>query len=244
VIQHDIETFAGLMALLAEVFGKDLHAQLVEIYFRALAEWPIERIAEAVHEAVRQLKFFPKPAELIEIIEGSPNDRAEHAWGQCWLALNRSGTYRSLLCEDDVLAETVRRLYGSWTEAGNIPRPECDPPGHQIHHRNFVSIYRGLVRQRRRWDPYLMGQTEATNLATMSTWTHGVPIEPEVTYLPKVGDPEPRLLRAISPQHPLIALIDRATQPALAAGDSQHDGPPTVDEPYIDVMKEHMGGNQ
>ena len=58
MIQHDIEAFAELMAVLAEVFGKDLNAQLVEIYFRCLAEWPIERIANAVHEAVRRLKFF------------------------------------------------------------------------------------------------------------------------------------------------------------------------------------------
>jgi hypothetical protein len=228
--ERDLEAFAGLMALLAEVFDKDLNAQRVEIYFRALATWPIEQIAAAVDEAVRRLKFFPKPAELIELLEGSPDDQAEHAWGQFWLALTRGGTYRSLYCEDDVLAEVIRRQFGTWADAWNIPRPEYDPPGHQIHRKNFVSMYRDLVRQRRRWDPYLMGQTEATNLATMSTWTHGVPIEPEVTYLPKVGDPEPRLLRAISPQHPLIALIDRATQPALAAGDSQDEKLPQINE--------------
>ena len=230
VNQHDFKALASLMALLAETFDKDFTVQRVEIYARALAEYPIEVIAAAVDDAIRRLKFFPKPAELIELIEGSPDDQAEHGWGQIWLALTRSGTYQSLLCEDDVLAETVRRLYGSWADAWNILRPEADPPGHQIHHRNFVSTYRDIARQRQPFDPYLIGRTEATNLASMSTWTHGVPIEPEVTYLPKVGDPEPRPLRAISPQHPLIALIDRATQPALAAGDSQDDGPSQMDE--------------
>jgi hypothetical protein len=244
VTERDLEAFASLMAVLVEVFDKKPTPQRVEIYARALAAYPIERIAAAVEEAVRTLKFYPKPAELIELIEGLPDDRAEHAWGQFWLALTRSGTYQSLLCEDDVLAEVVRRLYGSWTEAGNIPRPECDPPGHQIHHRNFVSTYRDLARQHRRWDPYLVGRTEAANLATLSTWTRGIPAEPLVTYLPKHGDPEPRPLRALAPEHPLIALIDRLTWPALAAGDSQDGGPPTGDEPYINVMKEQMGGNQ
>jgi hypothetical protein len=243
VIHHDIEAFAGLMAILAEVFGKDLNPQLVEIYFRALAEWPIECIAAAVDEAVRRLKFFPKPAELIELIEGSPDDQAEHAWQQFWVALTRSGTYQSLYCEDVVLAEVIRRLYGSWSDAWNIPRPEHDPPGHQIHHRNFVSAYRDLSRQRQQWEPYLMGRTEATNLATMSTWTHGVPIEPLVNYLPKNGDPEPRPLRALSPQHPLIALIDRLTQPALPAGDLYEDGPFPIDELCVPVINDTMGGN-
>jgi hypothetical protein len=111
-MQDNIEDFAGLMALLAEVFGKELNPQLVEIYFRALADFSIERIAAAVEEAVRRLRFFPKPAELIELMEGSPDDQAEHAWGQFWLALTRIGTYRSLYCEDDVLAEVIRRQFG------------------------------------------------------------------------------------------------------------------------------------
>jgi hypothetical protein len=244
VIHHDIEAFAGLMAILAELFGKDLNAQLVEIYFLALAQWPIEHIAAAVDEAVRTLKFFPKPAELIELMEGSPDDQAEHAFGQFWLAVIRCGTYRSLYCEDDVLAEVIRRQFGSWADAGNIPRPEYDPPAHQIHRKNFLSTYRDLARQRQRWDPYLVGKFEAENLATMSTWTRGLPAEPLVTYLPKVGDPEPRPLRALAPEHPLIALIDRMTQPALATGDLQDDGPSPMDEPGVHVINETMGGNQ
>jgi hypothetical protein len=218
------------MAMLVEVFDKEVTPQRVEIYFRALAAYPIDRIAAAVEEAVRTLKFFPKPAELIELIEGSPDDQAEHGWLQFWAALTRGGTYRSLYCEDGVVAETIRRLYGSWADAWNIPRPEFDPPSHQIHHKNFVATYRDLARQRQPWDPYLIGRTEATNLTTMSTWTRGIPAEPLVTYLPKHDDPEPRSLRALAPEHPLIALIDRMTQPALAAGDSQDDRPSQTDE--------------
>lgn len=241
---HDFEAFAGLMALLAETFDKDLNPQRVEIYARALAEYPIEVIAAAVDETVRRLKFFPKPAELIELIEGSPDDQAEHVWGQFWLALNRGGTYRSLFCEDVMLAETIRRLYGSWADTWNIPRPEYDPPGHQIHHRNFVSAYRDLARRPQPWEAYLTGRFEAANMATLSTWTRGLPVEPLVTYLPKDGDPEPRPLRALSPEHPLIALIDRATQPALATGDLHENEPSPVDELCADVIAESIGGDQ
>jgi hypothetical protein len=180
--------------------------------------------------------------ELIELIEESPDDCAEHAWQQFWLALTRSGTYRSLYCEDAILAETIRRSYGSWADAWNIPRPEHDPPGYQIHHKNFVSTYRDLARHRQRWDPYLIGQTEATNLATMSTWARGVSLEPVVMYLPTDGNPEPRPLRAMGPHHPLVALIDRASQPALAAGDTHDHAQSPEEEPSTRVTNGDVGG--
>jgi hypothetical protein len=149
-----------------------------------------------------------------------------------------------LYSEDVVLAETIRRLYGSWNDTWSIPRPEHDPPGHQVHHRNFVSAYRDLARRPQAWDPYLTGRFEAANLATVSTWTHGVPLEPQVIYRSKDGDPEARPLRAISPQHPLIALIDRMTQPALSAGDLHDDGPSPVDGLCADVIAEQVAGNE
>jgi hypothetical protein len=106
-----------------------------------------------------------------------------------------------------------------------------------------VSTYRDLARQRKRGDPYLVGKFEAENLATMASWTHGLPAEPLVTYLPKHGDPEPRPLRALFPQHPLVALIDRLTQAALVAGDSQRDGPSPMDASLVHVIDETRGGN-
>lgn len=51
VTEHDFQAFGGLMAVLEEVFDKDFTLQRVEIYFRALAAWPIERIKDAVDAA-------------------------------------------------------------------------------------------------------------------------------------------------------------------------------------------------
>jgi hypothetical protein len=107
-----------------------------------------------------------------------------------------------------------------------------------------VATYRDLARQRQRWDPYLVGKIEAENLATMASWTHGLPAEPLVTYLPVHGDPEPRPLRALAPEHPVIALIDRATHPALSAGDLHENEPSPVDDLCAKVVAEKVGGDQ
>jgi hypothetical protein len=61
VIDQDRETFARLMAALAETLEKDLAPQRLEIYFRALATWPIESVAAAADAAIRTLKFFLSP---------------------------------------------------------------------------------------------------------------------------------------------------------------------------------------
>jgi hypothetical protein len=46
-----------------------------------------------------------------------------------------------------------------------------------------------------------------------------MPLEPEVTYLPRQGEPESRPLRALQPDHVLVRMLDQVMQPALPAAD-------------------------
>jgi hypothetical protein len=217
---EDFDRFSEALIVLAEAFDVRLSAARINLYFEGLSDrgWPA--VETAFGQALRTCKFFPKIAELRELAAGgSHEDQAEHAWSQFWLVLQRFGTYRSLYCEDPVLAETVRRLYGSWADAGNIPRIEADSAAHQVHHKNFVTTYGDLARHPQPYDPYLVGQIEATNLATLAYWERGMPLEPEVTYLPRQGNPESRPLRVLQPDHVLVRLLDQAMQPVLPAAD-------------------------
>jgi hypothetical protein len=140
--------FAEALTVLAEVFEKKLSPQLVALYFEALAHYEWELIEMALGRAVTACRFFPRPVELIEQIEGTPEERlaeAEQAWRQFYAALNEAGTYRSLYCEDTVLAETIRLVFRSWPEASHLPRPESDDgPIYQVHHKEFVAAYQRL----------------------------------------------------------------------------------------------------
>lgn len=220
----DKPRFVQLMAVLGETFAKDVSPTLAGIYFKAFEQWPLARFEKAVDRAVVILKFFPKPVELIELMDGTPSDhtaQAEDAWRQLWKALSH-GTYRSLFCEDRVLAETVRQLFGDWPAVGMLPRPESDEgPMYRVRQKEFVTAYTRLLTRHLSYQPYLVGRTEADNdTKALAAYGQGQ----LVTYLPRTGEPEPVELRALMPDHPLVALIEAQEQRALLSGQEVDDG--------------------
>lgn len=78
--RRDAKAFAVLMAGLAETFDLALTPTRTELYFTALEDLAIDQVEEAVRQAVRAGRFFPKPAELRARVEPSPGDHAEVAW--------------------------------------------------------------------------------------------------------------------------------------------------------------------
>lgn len=64
----DKNQFTRLMAVLGEVFSKEISPELAEIYYHTLEPYSIAEVTGSVGNAVRTLKFFPKPVELIEPI--------------------------------------------------------------------------------------------------------------------------------------------------------------------------------
>lgn len=65
--RSDEHGFAQLLAALATVFDKELGEELVGVYFKALEDMPLEDLATATKRAIRECKFFPRPAELREL---------------------------------------------------------------------------------------------------------------------------------------------------------------------------------
>lgn len=68
----DFEIFGALMGMLGENFDKELSPLKVELYFDCLNDFEIEKVKKAVFVAIKTLKFFPKVAELRELIQGGP----------------------------------------------------------------------------------------------------------------------------------------------------------------------------
>jgi hypothetical protein len=70
--QNDEIEFASLMAGMSEVFGVENTKTKVDIYFEQLREFSIDEVKRAVGLSLKTLKFFPKIAELRELIQGGP----------------------------------------------------------------------------------------------------------------------------------------------------------------------------
>jgi hypothetical protein len=86
------------LTVLAEAMGESLTAQRLEIYARDLADLTQEKLAGAFSRARRELRFFPKIAELRELAGNSRKELTEGgsiaAWHEVQRFLSRWGVDR------------------------------------------------------------------------------------------------------------------------------------------------------
>lgn len=113
----DREQFATLMLGIGETYGEPVSDARMEIYFAALADLDLEEIRAAATAHVRTSKFFPRPAELREAIDGRPEDRAEFGWIATLQLVRRYGYWNvppSDEWPDRATHATAMTMYGGW----------------------------------------------------------------------------------------------------------------------------------
>lgn len=186
MLEKDRKAFDGLMAGLATVFEKALTKQLVDLYFAALGRFDVEQVKRGFNSALTVCKFFPKPVELIELIEGSQDDHSAKAWQLLMEAVERGGYYSSLFVEDAALAGAIRKTFDTgWMELGNaIPAPS-DPMYASLFNR-FRANYGMAKRGNEQPDRYFVGYYEGQNRQNVSNWQQVGEADSEPTFPLKV----------------------------------------------------------
>ena len=76
---EDIKIFNEFLVKLSEVFdnGREISESRAIIYFDILANYPIEKIKAAINALLKTRVYsgFPKPAEIIQMLGGTEEDR-------------------------------------------------------------------------------------------------------------------------------------------------------------------------
>lgn len=144
---RDRGRFAELIGALAETFDESLSVLRLEIYFEALGDLELGTVERAVIEAARTLKFFPKPAELRALIEGSPEDRAELAWMEVLQQVRFVGYYGTPTFTDPAITRAIRDLFGGWPAL--CERLPGDGPELLGWAKQFKTVY-GVYQKRER----------------------------------------------------------------------------------------------
>jgi len=113
---NDLVKFSEIMMALAEVFESDGEPSSVkiELYFNAFKDKSIEQITEATGKLLKTRKFssFPKPAEILVLIDGDAGDGALLAWGSIMKGLEIDE-----MPTDPKSQEIIRRI-GGWIWLG------------------------------------------------------------------------------------------------------------------------------
>lgn len=161
MIEKDKKEFATLMMSLAEVFdsGKPAGPIKTEIYFKALEEYPIDKVIGAVSDTIRLRVFnsFPKPAEIIEAITGHAEERSLLAWQKVDRAVREVGPYASVKFDDPVIHSVVK-FFGGWEKFCGGLESEW-----KWKQKDFERIYAILAKRDGIYPDYLPGITESHN---------------------------------------------------------------------------------
>ena len=206
----DMVAFGRELLVTAEVFAETLSEARTLGYFEALSDLPVDTVLEGLRQARQRCRFFPKPAEVRDLILGSVEDRAREAWRRVLGALEHVGTYETVDFGDPVTHGVIEAL-GGWHQAWTWDRAEG--PELLALERDFVSLYR-LYSERgpgRRPPAALLGQHTLHNRQLGATLRGEMPTERAVLvdgggYLAKV--------RALDPAPVPLALPDAAEQHA------------------------------
>ena len=158
----DAERFGKLMMSLAEVFGGQVSKFKIKLYFEALKELSIDELEGACFKAIQELKWFPKPAEIRNLLLGDPETRAMLAWDTVLKALRTHGYYDSIRFADRLITACIKDMAGpegwpGWSTS--ITRRNDD-----FIARDFQKRYRAYLLHPPRDAPeYLPGFHEINN---------------------------------------------------------------------------------
>lgn len=114
--QEDARTFAKGMLLLGETFNEPVSEMRIDAYFEALSDLPIETVSQAVRLALKACRFFPRPVELREMVEGTAAGNADAAWGEVLTEVRRVGYVGVPRFTDARTERAVRETWGGWQQ--------------------------------------------------------------------------------------------------------------------------------
>lgn len=148
--------FTKFMLLASELYDRKLSKSLTELYWLALEPYSDDECIMAFQTILKTSKFFPKVADLLEVLEGPQNSEATIAWIDVLDAVKKIGPWESVQFADPVI-HSVLEVMGGWVAI-------CDMASAEVKwkQKEFEQFY-SLLRQRNQHREYLPGIHEITN---------------------------------------------------------------------------------
>jgi hypothetical protein len=164
--------FFRVMLALAETWKEPMSDLRLEGYWMGLCDLTIADLEAAALKAIRGCTYFPRPAELREMVHGNPERNVELAWMTWKNAARRFGGGASIVIEDAALADTLTQMFGGWPEAC---AKELSPEMWASVRKEFDRVYGTMLERGARGMRYLVGSHERNN-SSRSDWQRFTPV--------------------------------------------------------------------
>lgn len=158
----EITQFAQLMTGVAETYGRTFSQGMTTLYWNATKRYTLADVTRAVNQHIMHPdygKYFPKPADIVRMIDGDPESQAMVAWNKVHKAIEGVGPYRTVVFDDPLIHHAIEQLGGwpevnKWTE-GDLPYRSND----------FRKIYKAAHGREIEYPNRLRGLEEINNAA-------------------------------------------------------------------------------
>lgn len=165
----DEQAFNQILTDTAAIKNKQLSNGAREMYFAILSRFSFDQVKAAFLVALESLTFFPEPSEIVAIIEGSAEDRAQQAWATFLDAAGNVGM-ASAKFYDPAMAAAMTATFGGWIAAGEQlaagwvdernREHGCSPEMLAHYANNFRKSYAAFRRHPREVETYVKGRSE------------------------------------------------------------------------------------
>lgn len=146
------------MSALSEIHNRELSETLTEVYWKVLEPFSDEEAVGAINRAILTCKFFPKPAEIVELLTQKTEDRAALAWIEVEKAVRHIGNYQSVKFGDSVIHSCLEAM-GGWYKVSEWSEDEM-----KWKRKEFEGLYKIMEKQKKH-PVYLPGLMEIENRA-------------------------------------------------------------------------------
>jgi len=166
VKKEDGEDFGLAIFALGEMYNKALSKGVVRMYWDSLDRFELLDVSNALRRYTEgdNASFFPKPGDIIKLIEGDTGTRAQIAFDKVRRAIGSPGIYTTI-CFDDAIINKVVQDMGGWPALGTITNQDF-----KFYENRFIVNYRGIASMGEFTHPkFLIGSHDAANSQRFGT---------------------------------------------------------------------------
>lgn len=114
--ERDKAEFAACLKVAADLYGRPpLSGEALKMFFLLLQKFSLSQVKAALQEHMAVSPYMPKPCDVIQRIEGHPEDRAAAAWGMVLRAISRFGHDTSVRFPSPAIHYALNQM-GGWAK--------------------------------------------------------------------------------------------------------------------------------
>lgn len=137
---EDRARFFEVIVAAAEIYGRQLSAAGLMLYWQALLRYDIAAVEAAVSRHINDPdagQYMPKPADIVKQVDGGTEDRALIAFTKVERAVRSVGVYRTVVFDDPLIHAVVSDM-GGWLKLCSVTDDELP-----FVRNEFVTRFRG-----------------------------------------------------------------------------------------------------